>query len=109
MALERLPHLGARGGVSQSLTVLSLLLEAMIFPSGLKATEITAPLWPLRGSPTWAPEEASQSLTVLSLLLEAMIFPSGLKVTEVTPLMWPSRGSPTWAPEEASQSLTVST
>ena len=82
--------------------MLSPLSEAMIFPSGLKATERTNMLLASRGSPTWAPEEASHSCTVLSSLLEAMIFPSGLKATERSKMLWPSRGSSTWTPEEAS-------
>src|SRR6476469_3573893 len=63
----------------QSLTVLSPLVEAITFPSGLKATPQTPALCPLRVVNS-VPSNR-QSLTVLSPLEEAMILPSGLKTT----------------------------
>jgi len=47
---EALPPGWAPEQASQSLTVLSRLPEAIISPSGLKATEVALLLWPSRGS-----------------------------------------------------------
>src|SRR5262249_9916167 len=85
MTLEECP-LSARNAVpvetAQSLTVLSSLPQARIFPSGLKATELITSEYPLRVRNS-VPVETSHSLTVFSSLL-ARVFPSGLKATEVT-------------------------
>ena len=63
--------------------MLSLLPEAIIRPSGEKATDDTTPVCPcsVRSS---RPLATSQSLMVLSLLPEAIVRPSGEKATEFT-------------------------
>ena len=68
---------------SHSRTVLSLLLDATIRPSGLKHTEFTQPPCPWSVL-THAPVTASHTRTVLSWLPDASCFPSGLKHTEFT-------------------------
>ena len=59
--------------------------EAMVFPSGLKATHI--PL--LLCAAISFVEARSQSRMVLSREPEAMVFPSGLKATEMTTSLCP--------------------
>ena len=68
---------------SQSLIVSSSLPEAIVRPSGEKATEaiMTACPCSVRSS---RPLAASQSLIVLSPLPEAIVRPSGEKATETT-------------------------
>src|SRR5207249_3709358 len=61
----------------------SQLPEAMIFPSGLKATEVVGPVCPLRVNSS-LPVATSQVLTVSSQLVEASFLPSGLSATQVT-------------------------
>ena len=57
------------------------LPETMRVPSGLNATLITGPVWPVSGAPMGWPVAASHSRTVLSALPEAMRCPSGLNAT----------------------------
>ena len=72
----------------QSLTVWSLLAEAIVWPSGLKATELIESACPDRARRK-LPVLASQSLTVWSPLAEAIICPFGLKTTELIESEWP--------------------
>ena len=58
-------------------------------PSGLKATDETEPVWPLRVR-TSSPLRTSHSFTVRSSLPEASRVPSGLKATEETESLWPN-------------------
>ena len=76
---------------SQSRTVPSCDADAdaSTWPSGEKATELTAPLWPSSVC-FWAPVATSQSRTVLSLDPDASVWPSGEKATELTQPSWPS-------------------
>jgi hypothetical protein len=67
--------------------VLSQLPDKANFPSGLKATEDTAPAWPEKDLITF-PVATSQSLRVLSLLPDKANFPSALKATEETGPAW---------------------
>ena len=60
-----------------SRTVLSELAEAMRCPSGLNATPVTAPVWPVSGAPRGWPVSAFHSRTVSSSLAEAMPVPVG--------------------------------
>src|SRR5207253_1292979 len=74
-------------------------------PSGLKATLVTALVWPLRVRASW-PVAASHTFTVWSHEPLARRLPSGLKATLVTALVWPLRVRTSW-PVAASHTLTV--
>ena len=63
--------------------VLSHDPEAIVWPSGLKATLVTQPVWPLRVDST-SPEAVDQRRTVASCEAEASVLPSGLKATPHT-------------------------
>ena len=76
-------------------------------PSGLNATLITAPVWPVSGAPIGWPVSASHSRTVLSSLPETMRVPSGLNATLATAPVWPVSGAPIGWPVSASHSRTV--
>ena len=71
---------------SHSLIMLSVLPEAIIRPSGEKATEATRVDCNVRSS---GPPATSQSLIVLSALPEAIVRPSSEKSTENTPARMP--------------------
>jgi hypothetical protein len=64
--------------------VRSVLVEAMMVPSGLNATPKTLSVWPVRGWPMGLPVAASHRRTVWSALAEAMTSPSGLNATPKT-------------------------
>ena len=72
--------------MSHSRTAPSSLLEARVFPSGLKVTDLMAAS--MRGFLSWTMAGdalgclRSHTRTVLSALPEARVFPLGLKVTE---------------------------
>jgi hypothetical protein len=66
--------------------VLSLLPVASCLPSGLKATLLTALLWPCKVA-VHVPLTRSHTLAVLSLLPVASCLPSGLKATLLTALL----------------------
>ena len=68
---------------SHSRTVPSSPAEASRRPSGLNATAITAPVWPVRVACS-APVAGSHSRTVPSSLAEASSRPSGLNATAIT-------------------------
>ncbi|KAF2003868.1 hypothetical protein P154DRAFT_411585, partial [Amniculicola lignicola CBS 123094] len=70
-------------------TVLSLDADASRLESGEKATELTAPLWPLSVY-RHVPLLTSQILTVLSRDADASQLESGEKATDKTQLLWPS-------------------
>src|SRR6478672_12377659 len=77
-------------GRCHSLMVLSLLAEAKVLPSGLKATLQTEFLCPVRvAMDFWGCR--FHSLMVLSKLAEANVKPSGLKATLLTELLCPSK------------------
>lgn len=65
---------------SHKRSVSSLLTEANVAPSGLKAMPLTVSVWP-SSTKSSAPVSVSHSRTVLSLLAEAIIPSSGLKIT----------------------------
>jgi len=69
---------------------LSLLPEANVLPSGLKATDHTSAVWPWRVACS-LPVATSHSLIVLSALPEASVLRSGLNATEKTGIVWPRR------------------
>jgi len=69
--------------VSHNRTVWSALPAARVLPSGLNVTEVTRPVWPLRGAPTWRLVARSHTRTVWSGLALARILLSGLNATEV--------------------------
>ena len=73
---------------SHSLMVLSLLRDAIRFPSGLNATLRIEPVCPLSVA-SWAPLAASHNLMVLSAHPDAIRFPSGLNATPQTTSAWP--------------------
>ena len=77
-----------------SRTVPSSPAEASVVPSGLNATEFTALVWPVSGSPIGWRLDTSHSRTVPSSPAEASIVASGLNATEFTALVWPVSGSP---------------
>src|SRR5438477_226477 len=81
---------GVGNTACHSLTVLSTLPLARVFPSELKATELTQCECPfsLRNS---VPVETSHSLTVVSKLPLARVLPSGLKATDCTASECPLR------------------
>src|SRR5262245_49526698 len=80
----------SRGSVMSHIRmVLSTLPLASHFPSGENATEFTALVWPVRGSPSWVPVLASQIRMVLSPLPLASHLPSGEKATDHTTSVWP--------------------
>src|SRR4028118_1239660 len=64
----------------QSLTVLSTLAEAIVWPSGLKLTPSTQSWCPVKVCSNFL-FARFQILTVLSELAEARVLPSGLKLT----------------------------
>src|SRR5216684_3777537 len=70
---------------SHSLTVLSSLPLARIFPSGLKVTELTRPECPVSDRNS-APVVRSHNLIVLSSPPQANVLPSGPNATESTAL-----------------------
>ena len=57
---------------------------ARVLPSGLNATELTFPAWPVRGLPICRRVAAFHSRTVPSSLPLARVLPSGLNATELT-------------------------
>src|SRR5215472_10235171 len=61
----------------------SALPMARVLPSGLNATEVIRPVWPVRGAPTGRLVARSHTRTVWSGLVLARILPSGLNATEV--------------------------
>ena len=63
--------------------VLSLEPDAMLFPSGENATEVTQLVCPVRGLPNCSPVSASHKHMVLSVEPDAILFPSAENVTEV--------------------------
>ena len=69
--------------VSHSRTVWSSLAVARWRPSGLNATAVTAPVWPVRVAVV-VPVAVSHSRTVWSSLAVARWRPSGLNATAVT-------------------------
>src|SRR5712692_9000644 len=73
---------------SHSFTVLSLLLEARILPSGENATALTPALCP-RSVASSRFEATSHSFTVLSAPAEATVLPSGEIATPRTPWVCP--------------------
>ncbi len=75
---------------SQSRTCWSWAPDASQRPSGLKATDWTCPVCPVRIARARA-VATSQSRTVLSAPAEATSVPSGLKATWATPLGCPRR------------------
>ena len=75
---------------SQSRTVASLDAEASVLPSGLKATQFTLLVWPVRMARVVF-VATSQSRAVWSSPAVASHRPSGLKATERTRPVWPSR------------------
>jgi hypothetical protein len=82
-------------------------LDTLRRPSGEKVALLTAPVWPLRGSPIGCPVSASQSRSVLSDEAETMRRPSGEKAALRAALVWPLSGSPMGCPVSASQSRSV--
>jgi hypothetical protein len=79
--------------VSYNRAVLSALAVARVCPSGLKATDLTLLVWPVRAPSGlgWRRSRISHNRTVLSELAVARVHPSGLKVTEFTAPAWPVR------------------
>ena len=79
-----------------------------VCPSGLNATPLTQPVWPVSGWPTGWPVSASHSRTVPSALALASSVPSGLNATPLTKPVWPVSGWPSGcAGVAASHSRTV--
>src|SRR5262249_61186048 len=82
-------------------------------PSRENATEATAPLWPLRGSPRRRGADGlvtSHSSAVLSNSPVARVFPSGENATVYTLSASPRSGLPSWLGADGlvtSQSCTV--
>ena len=77
-----------------SRTVPSTPAVASRCPSGLNATPVTGPVWPVSGSPRGWPVSGFHSRTVPSSLAVASRCPSGLNATPVTGPVWPVSGSP---------------
>ena len=75
---------------SHNFSVLSLLPESPTRPSGEKATELTAPVWPEKLLSS-RPDAMSHSLNVLSRLPENTAQPLGEKATDSTPSVCPSK------------------
>ena len=71
-----------RVATSHNRTVPSPLPVARVLPSGLNATESTAPVWPVRGFLLWRWVATSHNRTVPSPLPLARVLPSGLNATE---------------------------
>ena len=88
-------------------TVSSQLAEASRCPSGLNATLITGPVWPVSGAPRGWPVSAFHTRTVPSALAEASRCPSGLNATPLTQLVWPVSGAPRGWPVSAFHTRTV--
>src|SRR6478736_7592804 len=88
-------HHFAGSDAGHNRTVLSSLPETMRPPSGLNATLLTGPVWPVSGAPISRPVPASHTRTVVSLLPETMRAPSGLNATPHAPSVWPVSGAPT--------------
>ena len=84
---------------------LVLLAEARRWPSGLNATLVTQPAWPLRANSS-LPVALSQIFTVWSPLADARRWPSGLNATLVTAPAWPLRAKSS-LPVALSQIFTV--
>ena len=77
-------------------------------PSGLNATPVTAPVWPVSGAPTGWPVSASHSRTVSSPLADGQPVPVGAeRHTAYTVPVWPVSGAPTGWPVSAFHSRTV--
>ena len=78
---------------SHSRTVPSTLALARVLPSGLNATEVTEPVWPVRELPACRPAATGHNRTGPFMLPLARVLPSGLNatetITEYTPLVWP--------------------
>src|SRR5262245_41191014 len=72
-----------RRRTSHSFTVLSVLAEAKVLPSGLQATENTSFVWPFRVANS-LPAATSHSLIVWSQLPDARVLPSGPHATHNT-------------------------
>ena len=70
---------------------------ARVLPSGLNATEQTAPVWPVNALPIRRSVATSHNRAPLSARLPlARVLPSGLNATEPTGPVWPARESPIW-------------
>ena len=94
---------------SQSRTVVSKLPLASSVPgsAGLKATLVTAPVWPESSLPSCLCASTSHSRTVLSQLPLASVRPSRLNATLVTLFLCPLSGSPSCFRVATSHSRTV--
>src|SRR6516225_3910489 len=77
----------------QNRTVPSELPLAKVLRSGLNATELTGPVWPVRAA-ICRRVATSHRMAVPLLLPVARVVPSGLNATEVTPPVWAVRGPP---------------
>ena len=78
--------------------MLSSLPVARVCPSGANATDDTAPVWPVSGSPEPAAAGSGPrrptACTVWSALPVARVCPSGANATAYTASVWPVSGSP---------------
>jgi len=72
----------------------SILPDASVLPSGLKATLDTPPERPVKGGPTGWRVAAFHKMIVPSSLPEAKVLPSGLKTTLLTKSECPVKGWP---------------
>ena len=75
--------------VSHNRAVPSALAVARVCPSGLKATDLTLLVWPVRAPSRlgWRRSRISHNRTVLSELAVATVRPSGLKAAPLTLLV----------------------
>src|SRR6266516_3284604 len=62
---------------------------ARVLPPGLNATELTSPVWPVRGFPICRPVVTSHSRTAPSAPALAKVLPSRLNATDQTGPVWP--------------------
>ena len=92
---------------SHNRTVPSSLPVARVLPSGLNATDQTAPACAVRGLPIWRWVATSHNRTVPSSLPVARVLPSGLNATDQTSRVCPVRGLPIWRWVATSHSRTV--
>jgi hypothetical protein len=74
---------------SQTRSVLSSEPDAIFFPSGEKATDMTKLVWPSNGPWMLDPVSASQTRSVLSNEPDTIFFPSREKAVDVTTSVWP--------------------
>jgi hypothetical protein len=77
--------------VSHSRAVVSSLAVARVCPSGLKTTEETVPVWPIKvpSDVGWRGLLISHNRAVRSALAVARVRPSGPKATDRTGAVWP--------------------